>query len=46
MNISVSNDTAVTIAKSKADKVRHRKYKDHYINFEFTWTGEGDNPKP
>jgi hypothetical protein len=46
MNISVSNNTTVTITKSKADKVRHRKYKDDYINFGFTWTGKEDNPKP
>jgi hypothetical protein len=46
MNISVSNNTTVTITKSEADKVRHRKYKDDYINFGFTWTGEKDNPKP
>jgi hypothetical protein len=36
MNTSVSNDTTVTITKSKADKVRYRKYKDDYINFRFT----------
>jgi hypothetical protein len=23
--------------------VRYRKYKDDYINFRFTWTGEEDN---
>jgi hypothetical protein len=46
VNISVSNDTTVTITKSKADKVRYCKYKDNYINFGFTWTGEEDNPKP
>jgi hypothetical protein len=46
MNISVGNDRTVTITKSKADKVRYRKYKDDYINFGFAWTGEGDNPKP
>jgi hypothetical protein len=46
MNTSVSNDTTITITKSKADKVRYRKYKDNYINFGFTWTDEEDNPKP
>jgi hypothetical protein len=46
MNISVSDDTTITITKSKADKVRHRKHKDDYINFGFSLTGEEDNPKP
>jgi hypothetical protein len=46
MNISVSNDTKVTITKSKVDKVRHRKYKGDCINFGFIWTDEGDNPQP
>jgi hypothetical protein len=32
-NISVSNDTTVTISKSKAEKVRLCIYKDDYINF-------------
>jgi hypothetical protein len=46
MNISVSNNTTVMTTKSKADKMRYFKYKDDYINVGFTWTGEGDNPKP